>query len=124
MSQKTTARSITALIQALEVIRKRLKQPDVPMTQLLTFAYVADRGGEIPMQDLADLTGVIQSSVSRNVEKLGPGNKAKNELGFGLLEAFEDPFYRRRKLVRLTPRGKDLVEQIDEAIARYLRSAA
>lgn len=30
----------------------------------------------------------------------------------GLVEAYEDPFYRKRKLVRLTGRGRDLVEQL------------
>jgi DNA-binding MarR family transcriptional regulator len=116
-----TTRSMTALIQALDVVRTKLKQSDIPMTQLLTFAHVADRG-EIPMQDLADLTGTVQSSVSRNVEKLGQGSPSNP--GFGLVEALEDPYYRRRKLVRLTSRGKALAESIDAAVIKYLKSAA
>ena len=113
------ARSIAAMIQMIGAVRDFLDQADIPMQQVLTFAHVAHRG-EIPMQELMDLTGVSQSSVSRNVEKLASGKP--RDPGYGLLEAFEDPYYRKRKIVRLTPRGKELVAALDRASTRFLKS--
>ena len=92
------------------------------MQQLLTFAHVADRG-EIAMAELVKLTGVEQSSVSRNVAKVGTGVRPK-EPGMGLIEAFEDPYYRKRKLVRVTPRGKELVRALEQAASRLLPKSA
>lgn len=115
-------RSITVMIQLLDTMRKSLGQSDIPLQQLLTFCHVADKS-EMPMADLALLSGVTQSSVSRNVARLGMGITPK-EAGFGLLEAYEDPYYRKRKLVALTPRGKELVKELERVAARYLKSAA
>lgn len=74
------------------------------------------------MQDLIELVGVSQSSVSRHIDRLARGRP--REPGFGLVEAYEDPDYRKRKLVRLTPRGQALVVELDKASAKYLKSAA
>lgn len=70
------------------------------------------------MADLEKLTGVGQSSVSRNVTKIGPGPNPK-EPGYGLVEAYEDPFYRKRKLVRLTKRGKELIADIERTVGKF-----
>ena len=43
--------------------------------------------------------------MSRNVYKLSDINRHK-KTGIGLLEAFEDPMERRRKIVRLTAKGR------------------
>jgi DNA-binding MarR family transcriptional regulator len=58
--------------------------------------------------DIEELTGVKRSSNSRNITKLGIGERG--ETGPKLVESFEDPMDRRTKLVRLTPKGKDLLE--------------
>lgn len=116
------SRSITVMIQLLSTMQKFVETADVPLQQLLTFAHVADRQ-EMPMADLAVLTGVTQSSVSRNVARLGQG-MSPTEAGYGLLSAFEDPYYRKRKLVSLTPRGKELAKELEKAAAKFLKSAA
>lgn len=125
MAAATTQQSVkpvTAMIQILETIKAHLKTTDIPMQQVMTLAYIADRG-QIPMADLIELTGVSQSSVSRNIATLGIG-LTPMQPGYGLVEAFEDPFYRKRKLVQLTARGKELFKAIEKNTARYLRSAA
>src|SRR4051812_31439570 len=100
-------KSTTVLIGLNNAVRKFLDTNELPMQQLLIYLHVADRG-EMPMADLLDLTGVAQSSISRNVALLGPGPNPR-ERGYGLIEAYEDPFYRKRKLVKLTERGKELL---------------
>ena len=66
---------------------------------------------ETSMTDLGSAVGVSQAAISRNVGKLGGGMTFK-EKGAGLVEAYEDPKYRRQKLVRLTPKGRRLVDEL------------
>lgn len=78
---------------------------------LLTFCAVASRTGPIPMQDVQASTGQTGSSTSRNVALLGPQ-------GLDLLDAYEDPSNRRRKLLMLTPHGRRIARQIHEAMTK------
>src|SRR4051794_21772868 len=94
---------LTSATALLEVYSHAAGTTDVPVSQVLTFLAVASHG-EMPMADLEKATGVVQSSCSRNVARIGPGTNPK-EPGLGLVETFEDPWYRRRKLVKLTHRG-------------------
>lgn len=102
---------LTLLAEQLSVIQKFLDKSDIPAQQILTFVHVA-AVEMIPMADLAELTGVGQSSVSRNAEALGDGKPRKP--GHGLIESYEDPEYRKRKLVKLTPRGKHLKRALEK----------
>jgi DNA-binding MarR family transcriptional regulator len=115
-------KGVTATMCALEVFWKHTGSTDTPLSQVLTFLNVAWRG-EVSMADLADQTGVVLSSVSRNVAKIGPGPNP-SEPGLGLVEAFEDPWNRKRKLVRLSKKGLKLAERIDEEVQqKVLRRA-
>lgn len=97
---------------------KHTGRADTPMQQIVTFATVAYAGDEIPMQDLIGNTGVEQSAVSRNVAVLGQG-RMPGSAGYGLVEAYEDPYHRRRKMVRLTAQGKRLMAQLEGAFAAF-----
>jgi hypothetical protein len=68
--QKNNGVPLTML--ALECFSKITGSTQTPISQVLTFLHVAYRG-EMPMADLEKLTGTDQSSVSRNVSKIGPG---------------------------------------------------
>lgn len=107
-------RSLTLLIQMLDKTRKHLETNELPSQMLLMFAIVADRK-EVPMAELGKLTGLAQSSVSRNVAKLAQGETPMAP-GFGLIEAFEDPFYRKRKLVRVTSKGLEFANALERSI--------
>lgn len=111
--------NIAAMTAALDVFAAEVKTTDVPLTQLLTFLHVAMRG-ELPLTDLEKLTGVVQSSVSRNVARMGPGATPAAP-GLGLMETYEDPWYRRRKLVRITERGRKLASDIEKALLKFAR---
>lgn len=78
---------------------------------LAMFLSVADRSSDTPMQDLESIHGFTQAAVSRNTAKLGNG-LTMNDAGARLIEAFEDPAYRRRKLIRMTVRGREFKEQL------------
>lgn len=69
----------------------------------------------IRMHDIAIELGLSQSTISRNVAYLGDWNRRK-EAGHKLLEAYEDPAERRRKLVRLTAKGRRFVKSLNEII--------
>ena len=72
---------------------------------IAVFLKVAKHPVPIKMAEIAEELGLSQSTVSRNVAYLGDWNRHKTR-GHGLLEAYEDPMERRRKLVRLTAKGR------------------
>lgn len=67
------------------------------------------------MAEIAEELGLSQSTISRNVAYLGDWNR-RREAGHKLVEAYEDPAERRRKLVRLTAKGKRFVKSLNEII--------
>ncbi|AGE60587.1 transcriptional regulator [Pelagibacter phage HTVC019P] len=93
------------LLKIIEEMRKFDTQ--IEAQAIAVFLFVAVHGGKegVAMQTISDDLDISQSSVSRNAYKLGDINRHK-KIGVGLLETFEDPMERRRKLVRLTAKGK------------------
>lgn len=79
------------------------------------FLTLLTHGGEMPQQEIEKVTGWAQSSVSRNIAMLGIG-VSMDKPGANLVESYEDPAWRRRKIVRLTARGKALAEKIANLI--------
>ena len=69
----------------------------------------------LKMAEIAEELGLSQSTISRNVAYLGDWNR-RREAGHKLVEAYEDPAERRRKLVRLTAKGKRFVKSLNEII--------
>lgn len=109
-----------AMRYGLEVFAKTAGGTDTPISQVMVFLVVAQRS-EITLADIAKETGVVLSSASRNVAKMGPGANP-NEPGLGLVESFEDPWNRKRKLVRLTSKGRKLAERINEEVTSRLKT--
>lgn len=109
-------KGVPLTMMSLECWSKLTGSTDTPISQVLTFLHVAYRN-EVSMAELEKLTGVTQSSVSRNVSKIGAGVNPR-EPGLGLVEASEDPYYRKRKLVRLTEKGKRLAGEINKVSTR------
>lgn len=78
---------------------------------LAMFLSIADKSSDISMQELEVIHELTQASISRNTAKLGNG-LTMDDPGARLVEAFEDPAYRRRKLIRMTARGREFKEQL------------
>ena len=93
------------LLKIIEEMRKFDSQIEAHAVAVFFFVAMKNNKDGVAMQTIGEELDIAQSSVSRNVYKLGDINRHK-ETGIGLLEAFEDPMERRRKLVRLTAKGK------------------
>ena len=93
------------LLKIIEEMRKFDSQLEAQAISV--FFYVASKGGKdgVAMQSISEDLDIAQSSVSRNCYKLADVNRHRKS-GIGLLQTFEDPMERRRKLVRLTAKGK------------------
>ena len=104
------SRPLWRFTRFIEEFRKL--DPEMPSQTVHTFLLVAMRGDEgLPQKDLAALLGVEQSTVSRNVSSLDKINR-HHQPGLDLVRSVEDPNERRRKVIRLTARGRLLREQL------------
>jgi DNA-binding MarR family transcriptional regulator len=106
-------------LESLEAIREFTGDKEIQAQKVVIFLHTAMHR-EISMTDLLKLSGVEQSSVSRNVTLLAEGFPLKGKPGLGLVEAFEDPAFRRRKLVRITERGRQLIKEMEEKAGKFL----
>jgi DNA-binding MarR family transcriptional regulator len=96
---------LKATVAVLSKFSEGTANPTMPIQHVRAFLHVAIHG-EVLQSDLEEAIGIAQSSVSRAITILGEG--WPNEPGHGLLESFADPWNHRRKLVRLTEKGKAL----------------
>ncbi|WP_162820526.1 MarR family winged helix-turn-helix transcriptional regulator [Microvirga calopogonii] len=67
------------------------------------------------MKELADATDVALSSISRNLDALGDEHR-KGTPGMGLVAKDRDPREPRRMVAWLTPKGKEVVKGLLEAV--------
>lgn len=112
----TTTRAIAAMIKGMEYLIQGTRE-QIPSQHLRVLLHIA-AAGEVPQLDLIEMTGTSQSAVSRIIYDLGEG--APREAGLGLVEAYVDPEWRRRKLVRLTDKGRKLVNGLAPILSAQL----
>ncbi|HIB3356465.1 TPA: winged helix-turn-helix transcriptional regulator [Pseudomonas aeruginosa] len=108
-------------LNALAVIEEVLKRfrdfdQEMQMQTAQTFIAVAMQPG-ITMKELSEKVGISQASCSRNVSALSRVHRL-NKPGMDLVVAAEDPMERRRKVVKLTPKGQRLAETLSQVIAK------
>jgi len=104
---------IATVIRVLEEFRRL--DADMPIQYALSFLTIAQNEG-LSMGDLAQRLDIAQSSASRNIAALSKWHSFGKE-GHELVEAHEDPRERRRKLVSLTARGKNLIAVLKSIVA-------
>ena len=103
-------KDLTNLINAIEAFRD--VDPLFPPQTMLTFLTLCKGPPDgMAMADIAAKLDRTQASASRNIMALSDVNRRKEE-GYSLIEAFHDPLDFRRKMARLTPKGKRLKEQL------------
>ncbi len=97
------------LARALDVF-KTLDPAQLPAHRIRFFLEIAQHG-PIDYRELEQRLVTSNASVSRNVQALSD-IREDGRAGFGLVETFRDPADGRRFLVRLTTRGKHLMNQL------------
>lgn len=101
-------RTLFRTLQFIEKLRELF--PDTPMQTVSVFLIIAMKPG-ICQRDLLKLLDISQSGVSRNVMALGKVNRHGNP-GLGLIVQQCDRLDARQVHLRLTPAGKQLVNQL------------
>jgi DNA-binding MarR family transcriptional regulator len=92
--------------------------PRASLSEFVAFLYVCENEG-LSVQELAYVSGMSQTTASRNLRALGPPNSAWSvPPALGLVEAFLRPTDGRSHILHLTPSGARLRERLDEIIAR------
>ena len=102
------------LLTIIEEIRKF--DSHMESQTIAVFFYVCLYSGAdgVSMQTISEKLDLAQSSVSRNCYKLG--DRTRDGIGIGLLQSFEDPEERRRKLVRLTAKGRRVFNTLSDMV--------
>ena len=108
--------SVNRALQVLEVFRAI--DPDMPMGTAVSFLLIAT--GETPdggltITELSKQGDFALSSASRYVQALAEQDRHRRP-GFELVHQVTDLMERRRKLLKLTPKGRRVVNQIRNAI--------
>nr|BAR25367.1 Transcriptional regulators (MarR) [uncultured Mediterranean phage uvMED] len=103
--------AIDTLLKQIDTFRKY--DADIHSQTIAVFLFVGrhEANEGVPMTKIAKDLNMAQSSVSRNVSLLSKWTWSRKE-GLNFVEALEDPMERRRKLVKLTNRGKKLYATI------------
>ena len=112
---QTASKNILRLVE-----RFRMVDAEIQAQSMAVLLKVAKHPVPIKMAEIAEELGLSQSTVSRNVAYLGDWNRHKTK-GHQMVEAFEDPMERRRKLVRLTAKGKRFITELTETINSHCK---
>ena len=102
------------LLKIIEEMRKF--DSHMESQTIAVFFYVCLYSGAdgVSMQTISEKLDLAQSSVSRNCYKLG--DRTRDGIGIGLLQSFEVPEERRRKLVRLTAKGRRVFNTLSDMV--------
>lgn len=101
----------------LEEFRKL--DPEMPMQTALSLICVSmyqDNTNGLSIKELSQMLGVSTAAASRNISKLSKVGAKNQRNGLNLVETTEDPNYRVRKCVRLTPHGERIIKALKEII--------
>lgn len=115
MKQSTTAPERAALKKARAFVELFIKlRETMPMQYVKAFLLVAQDEGQ-NVKTYATRAGILDALMTRHLQDMGPFNRY-HELGFGLVEQYEDIMDRRNKHTRLSAKGKALVNEIYNAL--------
>lgn len=87
--------------------------PEMPLGQAKCLFVVAEEEEGMSLSEIAKRAGIGLATASRHIGALGKINRKKEE-GLLLIESFEDPMERRKKIIRLTKKGRITVNKILE----------
>jgi DNA-binding MarR family transcriptional regulator len=111
---------LSRFARGIDLIRTETGYSDMPI-QMVAFLLECTGTTEIALQEVMKRAGVSQSASVRLHQKLGAGRPVRpgesgGVEGLGLLEVYPDPYYQKRSMVRLTPKGHRLILKLLEAL--------
>lgn len=110
LRRQLTDPEIARLLRAVE--RIRILDRQFPAQVLATLLYIASHEN-CHKQALEDDLGMTTASSSRNTDWLSDFHRLRKS-GLGLIIKEDDPSNGRRQQLRLSPKGRQLIQQIKE----------
>lgn len=101
-------------IEEINDLFRRLQElhPEMPLGMAYSFFVIASKDSEgVSLTDLANRVSIGLASASRYVAALGVADRRRDP-GLGLVEAREDPLERRKKIIKLTPKGRAFINKV------------
>lgn len=111
-SRGVTDFQMQKLAQAVELFRTHDKQ--IPAQVIATFLYVASHDDCLKV-DLEKALAFSSASGSRNTDWLSEFHRL-NKAGLGLIIKYRDPTNRRKQILKLSPKGRILVNQLKQIL--------
>jgi len=107
-----STKAIPALSETIQAVYTVMGRGELELNALRILFVIAPYGTRpIPQQTIREMTGLSEAAVSRNLAILGEGY-TMHVKGPKLIESYQDPEYARRKLVKLTARGRSFMESL------------
>lgn len=98
--------------QALSMLSGVQKiDPEMPLQQVMCLLVIAQSEDGLSLTDVAKKVGISLTTASRYVSALGKTTRHRTE-GLNFIESFEDPMERRKKIIRITTKGKIALRNI------------
>jgi DNA-binding MarR family transcriptional regulator len=92
----------------------RVKDTEVPGQLVSVFCYIASHN-PCNLQAISEALGMSHNSTSRNTDWLSSHHRL-GKSGMGLIVKYTDPLNLRRKVVKLTPKGEQMIINIKEIL--------
>jgi DNA-binding MarR family transcriptional regulator len=86
-------------------------ESEMPLQQLHCLLVIAQAKDGLSLTEIASKVGISLATASRYVAALGKQNRHREE-GLLLIESFEDPMERRKKIIRLTAKGRTAINKL------------
>lgn len=113
IQKKVTDSRLATLAKAFDNLR--LLDREVPGQVVSAFLYIASHDG-CHQQAVLEELGLETASSSRVTDWLSDYHRL-GKPGMGLITKTTDPTNRRRKILRLTPKGEELAQVFKDAMA-------
>lgn len=110
--------ALTTLSAALVAFKEFTGDQDVQVQAVQTFLKIATSINP-NAEDITAAIGLSKSTASRNLKKLATGPRAQR--GYGLITVELDPYDGRKRLIKLSVRGHELIRFIEERTMPKLR---
>lgn len=111
--------ALNTLSSALHVFTEFTKEADVQVQALQTFLIAATVSNP-SNKEVEQRIGLSQAAASRNLKKLC--EPPRGQEGYGLITVTPNPVDHRKRIVRLTARGHELMRRIEDALVPPIRS--